>query len=690
MTDIELRNELNDEQYEAVTAPDGPLLILAAAGTGKTRTLVYRAAYLMSRGYKPYEMLLLTFTNRAASEMLERIGVLCGEAMSQFWGGTFHHTANMILRRFADRLGYTPSFSILDSEDQKSLTGAIMNGLNINRKDFTKREVILSAIGSAVNRGIPFREYIESHENMFKSRDIPGILKVAEEYAVRKAESNAMDFDDLLTNVLKLLENESDVRAYYQEKFKHVFVDEFQDTNMLQARMVDIIAEKNRNITAVGDDFQCIYSWRGSDFRNIMNFPARYPDARIVKLERNYRSTPQILSVANESISNNREQFEKKLRPTNDDGAEPELFRMFSDIEQARKVCEIVEDCVNDGYRRSDIAVLYRAHFHAISIQTALARAGVQFRIISGPGFYEQAHVKDLIAFFRAAVAPDDFFAFSRILSLFPGVGSATVTKIWNKLSGSICMTSDACRSELLSLMPSKARQMWSAVDEALAKYAISEKGTGSSEHVLLASLLNTFYRDYLKSAYGDGRDREDDLNEVVSAVAQRGDVSLFLSDVALLTNYDRREAAKGNPDDILTLCTVHQAKGLEWPVVIIPWLVDGMFPSSRALEDGDDSEERRLFYVAVTRARNRLYMLVPQCRRAPDSGFLLPCEESRFVSEVPETLYRTIAVETNRLLSGSGYGERRPWWPSSRAQEPRIPDTGGGWRGFPGISLRR
>ena len=495
------------------------------------------------------------------------------------------------------------------------------------------------------------------------------------EYVRRKRELHAMDFDDLLVNALRLLREDEFVRERYQERFLHVLVDEYQDTNALQSSFVDLLAGRHRNLSVVGDDFQCIYSWRGSDYRNIMDFPERYPDARIVKLERNYRSYAPILDLANASIAHNVDQFPKTLRPTRDGGGPlPTLVEVFDGKEQASEVVRLVSEARAAGYRNGDIAVLYRSHFNAVDAQIALTRAGVPFTITSGTSFYEQAHVKDATALLRLAESPEDGLAFSRVLRLLPAVGDSTAERLWARLGARFDAGDPVAREALLDALPSRARAAWAPVGEALGDYGSTPFPKNATS--LLSAFLEAFYRDYLRKEFEAPDEREDDLRELSADVAGHASVREFLDDVSLLTNLDREgRAAEGGS---VLLSTVHQAKGLEWPVVILLWCVEGLFPSSRALEDqGDDEEERRLFYVAVTRARDRLHLLQPHQRNTPEGG-VFDCRRSRFLREVPASLYaRDDRTGGADLPWGGGrsvgWGGRGGW-------------GGGGYRGRPAL----
>ncbi len=638
---LDYENLLNNEQFDAVTAEDGPLLVLAAAGTGKTRTLTYRVAYLVEHGVPAENLLLLTFTNRAAKEMLERANSLTGNAISSLWGGTFHHVCNRMLRKAADRIGFQRDFVILDRDDSCKLIEQCINSITRNKKDFPKKNVIASMIGMAANRGCGIESVVEGQLDSLKV-DPSEIVAVARMYAERKNELGMMDFDDLLINGLKLLKEHQFVREFYQEKFRHVLVDEYQDTNRMQAEMVDILAARNRSVMAVGDDFQCIYSWRGANFANIMDFPTRWPDCRIIKLERNYRSAPEILDVANASIRGNAEQFRrypKELRAVRNSRRKPSFYLLYDGEEQGIAVSGLIRRYLEDGYQPKDVAVLYRAHFHVVGLEFHLRNIGVPYVVTSGVGVFELAHVKDVISFLRMCEFQTDYLSFNRLLGLLSGVGEKTIEKLWAKLGGKFDVTSTQDRETLLGLLRPAAREQWQHIDRLMGTYHLPSGDTISGPDVL-DRFLEVFYRGYMARSFDNPEDREDDLRELANQLRKSASVREFLQEVSLLTNVDQEAMGiDGDKNNAVHLSTVHQAKGLEWPVVIIIWAVEGMFPSSRSMaENDDDTEERRLFYVAVTRARDDLVLCAPSMRYTRDGG-AFQCKPSRFIKELPKGL---------------------------------------------------
>lgn len=628
---------LNPEQCAAVTAPDGPLLVLAAAGTGKTRTLTYRVAYLMENGVRPENILLLTFTNRAAREMLERAEQLVGPAIATLWSGTFHHVCHRILRVYADRLGYTRSFVILDREDSLSLINKAIKALVSNVKEFPKKDVMAALIGKVANTEGDLAA--EAAALSLETGAAPEqIVAVAERYQADKRAANAMDFDDLLTNTLKLLRQAPEVLARYAERFRYILVDEYQDTNTIQSQIVDLLASHHRNLMAVGDDFQCIYTWRGADFRNIMDFPKRWAGCQIIKLERNYRSVPEILSVANEVIAGNPEQFQKTLLPTRPAaGVKPLLAFLRDASEQSQMVIRQVQRLLADGLAPTDIAILYRSHYHVMELETELRRLQIDYVLTSGQGFYDSAHVKDTVSFLRLCSGTADLFAFTRVMGLLPGVGPKTAEKLWTKLGERFDAAQPPDRQALLALMPKKARPDWELLDALLARYQEENLEFNGSKAVTL--FQEAWYDRYLHRAYENAEERIEDLAALASQFGKNQSVGQFLYDVALMTNVDAESAQALADRPGLHLSTVHQAKGLEWPAVIVLWCNEDLFPSARAVKEGNEAEERRLFYVAVTRAKRSLLLCTPSYRFNPRTGERLYLKPSRFVKSLPESL---------------------------------------------------
>ncbi len=673
---------LNKEQFEAATAGDGPILVLAAAGTGKTRTLTHRVAYLIERGVEPERIMLLTFTNRAAREMRERAEALCGAAAYSIWAGTFHSVCARLLRMYGARLGYKPGFQILDEDDSSKLIADIIKATVADPKDFPKKDIVAKMISEAANEEKPIAAIAARWQTKTAGVHADEIGKIAQLYAMRKTELGVMDFDDLIVKGLELVSKHEDVRNHLQERFRYVMVDEYQDTNSIQAKFTDILAAKHRNIMAVGDDFQCIYTWRGAQIENIIDFPKRWPGCKIVKLERNYRSVKGVLDVANVVMKDATGQFEKTLRPARTaQGALPQKIICFDGRSQAMEIIRQVNRFREAGYRYGDMAILYRSHYQSIDIQMLFAQEKLPHRITSGIGVFEQLHVKDVLSYLRLLVSRTDELGFVRLMRLLPGVGEKSAAKCWQKLSRRFDYRSDGDFAILEDNLPAKAKAY---LPQLLAAFAdarnLSVEEDGGK---IVDSFVFRFYNDHLNREFemDEADDRLDDIKELAAHIAgSEGGLAGFLADVALLTNLDVRSESDGT--DLVTLSTVHQAKGMEWPVVFVPWASEGMFPSQKACDEGRTDEERRLFYVAVTRAKDRLALLSPQIRKMPDGG-IMPVKQSPFLMEIPNSLLDVRQVQSaayayGRPYAGSGGAARNGGGYGRRPQPPQWKTT---WR---------
>src|SRR5881398_1286717 len=431
---IDYAAELNEQQYAAVTASPGPLLVIAGAGSGKTRTLTYRVAYLLENGIDPRNILLLTFTNKAAREMLGRVANLLPVDASGLWGGTFHSVGNRILRRHGTALGYSTGFTIMDREDQKDLINTVVASAGIDPKEirFPKGDVLAEIFSFAVNTEMPLEELLAEKFPYFLPL-LDKIKDVHARYEKKKKATNSVDFDDLLEKTLSMLKKHENIASFYRRQFQFILVDEYQDTNKIQADFIDLLAREHRNVMVVGDDAQSIYSWRGANFQNILEFPKRYPDAQVFKIEMNYRSVPEILEVANSAIAANIKQFKKNLSATRDSKAmKPALIALNDGSEQAQFVAQRVLELRDEGVELNEIAVLYRAHYHAVELQLEFSRRGIPYQITSGIRFFEQAHIKDVAAFIRFVANPRDEVAFKRMVRLLPGIGGKIAENLWS------------------------------------------------------------------------------------------------------------------------------------------------------------------------------------------------------------------------------------------------------------------
>ncbi len=647
---------LNEQQLAAVTSPPGASLVIAGAGSGKTRTLTYRVAYLLENGFSPQDILLLTFTNKAAKEMLQRVADLVPQDVMAIWGGTFHSIGNRILRKFGDHLGYTRGFTILDRDDQNSLLTISKKATKLKPQDkqaskrFPKASILADIYSMAQNLDRPLEDVLDERypqlEDFFED-----IIKIQGTYEKRKLETNAVDFDDLLCKTLKLLEEHKEVREGYQQKFRAILVDEYQDTNPVQSRMIDLLAGKHKHLMVVGDDAQSIYSWRGADFRNIMGFSKRYPEAVVHKIETNYRSVPEVLELANESISANVNQFEKELQPARKSAeCKPALIQLADPNQQAAFVAQRIQELAEEEeVPFSEIAVLYRAHFQSMELQMELTQRRLPFKLTSGPRFFEQAHVKDVSAFMRFVYNPRDEVAFKRMLKLVDGIGDVTADKLWKawlSCEASKMSTPPESYSDLLLgfQVGKKSEAGWQQLAYTLDE--LVEDGEPVEPSKMIHSVVEAVYDDYMKTQFTNYDRRRQDLDQVMRYSEQYTDLETFLTQLSLETNLDEKpQAQRSDGEDEITLTSIHQAKGLEWQVVFVIWLTDGMFPNRRAIESGDYSmdayeEERRLFYVAVTRACDQLYLTHPMVGSGrggyQNDYYQTP---SSFLTELPQDL---------------------------------------------------
>jgi DNA helicase-2/ATP-dependent DNA helicase PcrA len=664
---IDYARELNPQQLAAVTAPPGPALVIAGAGSGKTRTLTYRVAYLLEQGIPADRILLLTFTNKAAGEMMRRVAGLLGRQLPSLWGGTFHSIGARILRSHADLLGYRRDFTILDRDDAKDLIKTCIAEAGIETKGthFPKPEVLCEIFSLAVNTHKTTGEILDEQYDYFEQFTAQ-ITDLQKRYTARKRATNAMDFDDLLALWLRLLQEHADVCEHYQRRFQFILVDEYQDTNQLQSDLIDLLAGRHHNVTVVGDDAQSIYAWRGANFQNIFKFPKRHPDAKVFKIETNYRSTPEILKVANAAIAANTQQFTKELAPARKSGLKPALVTCADAAQQAAFIAQRVAELPEEGVDLNQVAVLYRSHFHALELQLELTKRNIPFSITSGIRFFEQAHIKDATAYLKLVANPQDELAFKRIALLLPGIGAKGAEKIWKIFSaqmedrrskiGSQAPTKDipqlpSSNSQLRprvapalqscsKSVPPKAASAWKQFVETISQ--LEDETTRKSAAKMLRIVMDAGYDDYLKENFANYRNRLEDLEQLAVFAYQFGSVEDFLTQLALLTNVEAEDGDAANRDaEQIRLSTIHQAKGLEFDVVFVIMLCDGLFPSARSMEaDEGEEEERRLFYVAITRAKNELYLSYPLMRAGYGStgmdAMQLP---SRFLGEIPRDL---------------------------------------------------
>ena len=700
---INYAGELNEQQFAAVSAPPGPTLVLAGAGAGKTRTLTYRVAWLLEHGVSADRILLLTFTNKSAREMMQRVTELIGGDLSRLWGGTFHSVGLRILRRHVDRLGYTSGFTVADREDAKDLLAACLQDAGIDPKKtrFPKPEVIAEIFSMACNTGKTLKEMVEEEHGHFV--ELVGALEdIQKRYSERKRNAGLMDFDDLLVLWLKLLKDNSDLREFYQRRFQYVLVDEYQDTNVLQSALLDLLSGQHGNLMAVGDDAQSIYSWRGANFANIYDFPKRYANAQVFRITTNYRSTPEILALANAAIAGNTRQFPKELHAARRSGGKPALVICNDASQQALFIAQRVLELRDEGRRLDDICVLYRSHFHALELQLELTRRNIPFVITSGIRFFEQAHIKDVTAYLKLLSHPGDELAFKRLIKMLPGVGGKGADKLWHQFStllqalaeefspisesasipeagfadndgglGDSTSVSTHTRqplapllAKLTGVMPKRAVTAWAQMAATLAQAEAPHKMVSPAR--LIRHVVEADYTEYLEATYENAKRRLEELEQLAAYAEQFQSLPDFLSQLALQTSLDAEETNQSKDDEErLRLSTVHQAKGLEYGAVFVLMLCDGSFPTQRAVDSLEAlEEERRLFYVATTRGKDELYLTYPLVRMLQGNYVMQP--PSRFLQEIPPEL-----MEEWRLHGGSAWTEPGMLRETSQGLEP-------------------
>ncbi|EPY2301717.1 DNA helicase PcrA [Clostridium sporogenes] len=653
---MDLKNKLNKEQYEAATTIDGPLLILAGAGSGKTRVLTHRIAHMIENlNIYPSKILAITFTNKAAGEMKERIKALVGDVVEGMWVSTFHSSCVRILRREIDKLGYDKNFTIYDTYDQKTLVKQCMEELNINDKEITDREII-NTISNQKDNLISPKEFKKFSNGNYRKD------KIADAYILYQKKlktNNALDFDDLIYKTVELFKTNKEALEFYQRKFKYIMVDEYQDTNKSQYELVKLLASVHRNICVVGDDDQCIYEWRGADISNILNFEKDYKEAKVIKLEQNYRSKGNILNAANEVIKNNSQRKNKVLRTENENGNKIKVFRAYSDIDEAKFVASEMKKIIKDSDKSfNDFAVLYRTNAQSRIFEDVFMKRDIPYRLIGGLKFYDRKEIKDLMAYLKLINNPLDDISLRRIINVPKrSIGDATVKKVqefaneMDECMYSVLLDAD----QILTLSQRSITSIKKFV--SIMNSFIRKKDEISVSALIKEILEETGYLKELKSSKNpDDVSRVENLKELVSAAAdfekesEDKSLGMFLEKVALVTDIDNYD----ENSDSVAMMTVHSAKGLEFPVVFMVGMENGIFPGTQSLSDPKEMEEsRRLCYVAITRAKEQLYITSAEIRKV--FGRTVAYALSDFVSEISKDLKDNVnitgEVATDKVL---------------------------------------
>ena len=637
MNKEELINGLNDKQKEAVLATDGPCLVIAGAGSGKTKVLTHKIAYDIESGIKPWNILAITFTNKAANEMKERIEKLIGDAAKDLWMGTFHSICVRILRRYIDRIGYKTDFVIFDTSDQKTLIKECLKTLKVDDKIFTDRGV-LSEISNGKNEMLEPKAYGVKYAGDFRKKTIAEIYEL---YQRRLRENNAIDFDDIINFTIKILSENPDVLDYYTEKFKYILVDEYQDTNKAQFTLVSLLASKYGNLTVVGDSDQGIYSFRGADISNILNFEKDFPGTKIIKLEQNYRCTGNILKVANAVIKNNEVKYDKKLWTENDVGSLPKIFSADNEYDEGRYIAEQIEHLIREEkYKYSDFAVLYRMNTQSRAIEDILRRENIPYKIIGGLKFYERKEIKDIIAYLRLIQNSNDNLSLKRIINEPKrGIGKTSLDKVEQLAEANgISMYEIIKDAEQYGLnrVYLNSREFINCIEELKAK-----KDELTISELIKLTLKKSGYTKALENENTvEAENRIENLDEFLTVAIEfeeeeaENSLSTFLEGITLSSDIDDLEEG----EEYVTLMTLHSAKGLEFPVVFLVGMEEGIFPGYKSISEPKElEEERRLCYVGITRAKENLFLTCSKQRTIFGSTSYNPV--SRFLNEIPQEL---------------------------------------------------
>ena len=635
---IDYKHELNPSQYEAATTRDGPVLVLAGAGSGKTRTLIFRVARMIEEGVDPACLLLLTFTRRAAEEMIQRAEALMGGRCDKVTGGTFHSFANTVLRRYASLLGFANAFTILDRGDSEDAINLIRARLGLDKKArrFPRKQTIAEIISLAANKTTSVAEVLDSQfPHLFSELDDLG--RIEEYYRQYKRERSLLDYDDLLTHLRELLRIHPEVAERLSHTYRYIMVDEYQDTNRLQAEIVRLLAHSHNNVMAVGDDAQSIYSFRGATVRNIFEFPDLFPDTKVIKLEENYRSTQPILDLSNEIILQAKERYTKNLFTKKDSGFQPALIEADSERYQSRFVAQKILELREEGVPLTEMAVLFRSSFHSFDLEIELSKRDLPFVKRGGFKFIETTHVKDVLAHLRVLANPQDAVSWHRVLLLLEGVGPKSSDKILSHVLGG------ADQVQRLADYPGRGAVKTEVQKLAAALRTVADPDLQPREQI---DLIVQYYLPILKQHHRDDYPKRQKDLEHFSIITERyRSLNRLLSDMALEppnSSVGDVLATDKDEEGVLTLSTIHSAKGLEWHSVFIIWAVEGRFPSLYNKEDDELEEERRLMYVAATRAKENLFISYPINIFDRATGMVLS-KPSRFLEDIPRRILKPV-----------------------------------------------
>jgi DNA helicase II / ATP-dependent DNA helicase PcrA len=636
---VDYERELNEAQLKAVMTTDGPLLIVAGAGTGKTRTLVYRVARLVEVGAKPESVLLLTFTRRAATSMLARAASLADARCQRVSGGTFHSLGHLVLRKYSELAGLQRNFSVLDQSDTEDLIDLLRRQLRLTKdRHFPRKRTIAAIFSMMVNKVSSMKLILNQSYPQFTD-ERSGLEQLYKSFEEFKRSRHMLTYDDLLVRLREALAESKKLREQISDQYRYIMVDEYQDTNKLQTQLVKLMTAKQENIAVVGDEFQSIYSFRGASHRNMLEFPKLFPAAQIIKLEENYRSTQPILNVANAIMEDVKESFKKRLFSHIEGELPPVVVSARDENEQSRYVAQSIDELRQNGAPLSEIAVLFRSSSHSFDLEIELGKHGIPFRKFGGMRFAESAHIKDALAFLRVVVKPSDTLAWFRALKLIEHVGDATVYQILEFLGVEQREFRSSRTKEALfkKLNRFPGRASYKAQLTRLARVFTSVL-EGKSPGEQLSSVLR-FYRPLLKTKYDDSPRRGRDLDHLQTIAKRYKNAAKLLEDVALDPSEATDENSPRRGSGFVTLSTVHSAKGLEWDNLFVIWMTDGWFPSNRFQDEFDDlDEERRLLYVATTRARQQLHFVYPvNVYAGPDRDWIPAI--SRFLEPIPETI---------------------------------------------------